>query len=295
MHSMDEFKPDWLALREAADVLARSSRLTRVIADKFPDHAELHVLDIATGTGANVRYLAEHLPPRQSWVLVDRDPVLLDELTMRMRSWGVARGLEVAGEGDALLLTGARLMCRLTRRRRDLATGIEGGDGDIFAGCRFVTASALLDLVSAPWLRAVASRCRESGAAVLFALTYDGRIRCSPEESEDDTIQALVNSHQRTDKGFGAALGATACGWAEQCFTSLGYQVQREPSDWVLGPAARQLQEQLIDGWAEAAIAVGSGQPSSIRSWRTRRLAHVAAGRSRLIVGHEDLAAWLPT
>jgi hypothetical protein len=292
--SVDEFKPDWLALREPADVLARSSRLTRVIADRFPDDVELHALDIATGTGANVRYLAEHLPPRQRWMVVDRDPVLLDELPMRMRSWGVARGLEVVGEGEALLLTGARLMCRLARCRRDLATDIEGGDGDVFAGSRFVTASALLDLVSGPWLRALAGRCRENRAAVLFALTYDGRIRCSPEEPEDDTMRALVNTHQRTDKGFGAALGATACGWAEQCFASLGYHVQREPSDWVLEPDARQLQEQLIDGWAEAAIAVGSGQPSSIRSWRTRRLAHVTAGRSRLVVGHEDLAAWLP-
>jgi hypothetical protein len=291
---MREFKPDWLALREAADAMARSPRLARVITNKFPDDAELHVLDLATGTGANVRYLADRLPPRQSWVLVDRDPVLLAELPMRMRSWGVARGLEVAGEGDALLLSGPRLMCRLARRCRDLATDIEGGDADIFAGRRLVTASALLDLVSERWLRALASRCRDGSAAVLFALTYDGRIGCSPEEPEDGTIQALVNTHQRTDKGFGAALGATACGWAEQCLTRLGYHVQREPSDWVLGPDTRELQEQLIDGWAAAAIAVASGQPSSIRSWRTRRLAHVAAGRSRLIVGHEDLAAWLP-
>ena len=28
--------------------------------------------------------------------------------------------------------------------------------------------------------------------------------------------------------------------------------------------------------------------------WRARRLAHVDAGRSRLTVGHDDLAAWLP-
>jgi hypothetical protein len=269
--------------------------LTRVIADKLRHDEELQVLDIATGTGANVRYLAERLPPRQSWVLVDRDPVLLGELPMRMREWGVPRGLEVAGDGDALLLTGARLMCHLARCRRDLSTDIEGGGRDIFAGCRFVTASALLDLVSGLWLRALANRCREHGAAVLFALTYDGRIRCSPEEPEDDTIRTLVNTHQGTDKGFGPALGATACGWAEQCFASLGYHVQREPSDWVLEPDARQLQVQLIDGWAEAAIAVGSVEPSSIRNWRTRRLAHVAAGSSRLIVGHEDLAAWLPT
>jgi len=291
---MNGFTPDWLALREAADVAARSSRLMRVVADTFPEDAELRVLDLATGTGANVRYLAEQLSPRQSWVLVDRDPVLLAELSSRMRSWSIARGLEVAGEDDTLLLSGPRLMCRLTRLRRDLAMTVESGDADIFAGRGFVTASALLDLVSEHWLRALAGRCRDSRAAVLFALSYDGRIHYSPEEPEDDAVRALVNTHQRADKGFGAALGPTASECADQCFTSLGYRVQREPSDWVLGPEARELQEQLIDGWAEAAIAVGSGEPSSIEGWRTRRLDHVAAGRSRLIVGHEDLVAWLP-
>ena len=30
-----------------------------------------------------------------------------------------------------------------------------------------------------------------------------------------------------------------------------------------------------------------------IRDWLGRRLAHIDAGRSRVTVGHDDLAAWL--
>jgi len=30
-----------------------------------------------------------------------------------------------------------------------------------------------------------------------------------------------------------------------------------------------------------------------VNGWKTRRLAHVDAGRSRIVVGHDDLAAWL--
>jgi len=30
-----------------------------------------------------------------------------------------------------------------------------------------------------------------------------------------------------------------------------------------------------------------------IADWRERRIAHVYAGRSQLIVGHKDLAGWL--
>ena len=94
--SMAEFKPDWLSLREAADGLARSSRLTRLVSERVRSDTTLHVLDLATGTGANPRFLAEHLPRQQDWTLVDRDPVLLAELPALMRSWGAGQGLRVA-------------------------------------------------------------------------------------------------------------------------------------------------------------------------------------------------------
>jgi hypothetical protein len=207
---MDEFKPDWLALREAADVAARSSRLTRVVADTLPEDAELRVLDLATGTGANVRYLAEQLPPRQSWVLVDRDPVLLAELPPRMRSWSMARGLEVAGEDDTLLLSGSRLMCRLTAPPRPRDGRRERGCRYL-AGRRFVTASALLDLVSERWLRTLAGRCRDSRAAMLrpllrwpdplFARRTGGRHRQGSRERASTGRQ-----------GIRRGAWATACG-----------------------------------------------------------------------------------
>ena len=57
---------------------------------------------------------------------------------------------------------------------------------ELFLDRRLVTASALLDLVSAAWVESLASECRVAGAAGLFALIYDGRIHCSPEEPGDD-------------------------------------------------------------------------------------------------------------
>ncbi len=290
---MNNFKPDWLALREPADVRARSARLVHLIAARFPRDTVLRALDVATGTGANMRYMAEHLPSQQQWLLVDGDPGLLGEVPGRTRWWAVARGFEVSSGEQELLIRGERLICRVATRRLNLATALDG-PVEIFEGHRLVTASALLDLVSDRWLRAVADRCLSAGAAVLFALTYDGRMHCAPEEPEDAAVRELVNAHQRMDKGFGPALGPAGCEAAERCFTSLGYRVERAPSQWVLERDADQLQHQLIEGWAGAAAAVAPHQSSAIGSWRARRLAHVAAGRSRLFVGHEDLAAWLP-
>jgi hypothetical protein len=272
---MSAFTADWLALREPADHAARSVRLTRAIAAALPKKTPLHVLDLASGAGSNMRYLTTHLPADQRWLLVDHDPALLAQVSARSR----------AGEAEH----------RFETRQLDLAALADGGDDDIFDGRALVTAAALLDLVSETWLRALAARCHEYGAAVLFALSYDGRIQCSPADPEDDGIRDLVNQHQRTDKGFGPALGPDATDAAERCFAGLGYQVQRETSDWVLSPGSDQLQRHLIEGWAEAAMTMAPERSASIRGWLTRRLAHVASGRSQLVVGHQDLAGWIPT
>jgi hypothetical protein len=254
------FCADWLALREPADHAARSVAVTSEALGALPRSGETRILDLAAGTGSNLRYLSTRVPA--NWLLVDHDPALLARVP-------VTPGVET--------------------RCLDLATL---DDRSIFEGRVLVTASALLDLVSEVWVRTLADRCAETGAAVLCALNYDGRIVCSPEDPDDRAIVALVNEHQHGDKGFGPALGPGATDCTERCFAGLGYRVTRARSDWALPPESQELQRQLIDGWAQAATEIAPAQAAVIAAWRVRRLAHVDARRSRIIVGHEDFAAW---
>jgi hypothetical protein len=269
------FSAEWLMLREPVDVAARCADLTRAVADTLDPRLPLRAVDLAAGTGANVRYVADHVHRAQEWLIVDNDPIHLSHVAARMSAWALARGNEVA--------------CAFETRQADLRTL---DDPAIFAGRTLITASAFLDLVSEPWIRALAARCREANAAALLALTYDGRMSCSPPEPEDERIRALVNVHQRTDKGFGPALGPGAAGAAAFHFADVGYRIRRAPSDWRLRADSSALQRELIDGWAQAATALAPSEAESILSWRTRRLEHVEQQRSELMVGHEDLGAW---
>jgi SAM-dependent methyltransferase len=289
---MSEFSADWLALREPADAAARSERLLQAVAARFTLETNLTVLDVGAGTGSNARYLAERLHPQQQWLLVDHDPTLLIDASQRLRAWGEARGLVVSRDEAAWRVEGEGLAVTFATRLADLAD--LSAASELFLDRRLVTASALLDLVSVAWVESLASECRVAGAAGLFALTYDGRIHCSPEEQGDDEIRQLVNEHQRGDKGFGPALGPTATAVAAECFGALGYSVEREASDWHLEPDAAELQRQLIQGWSRAAAQMAPDRSAFIREWTDRRLAHVLEGHSRLVVGHEDLAVWLP-
>jgi hypothetical protein len=72
--------------------------------------------------------------------------------------------------------------------------------------------------------------------------------------------------------------------------SAAGYTTKQEQSDWNLAADTVTLQRELVTGWADAASEIAPERKSAIAGWRTRRLAHIDAGRSRIVVGHVDVA-----
>ena len=269
---MSGFSAAWLALREPADVAARSTEVTATVLASLVGRTPLGGVDLGSGTGSNIRYLAPRLPTCH-WRLVDNDSALLDVARHALRD-PTSRATSINIEA--------------------LVADLQTLDSTALDGCALVTASALLDLVSESWLARLVRLARDEGAHVLMALNYDGRIVCTPPERDDDLVRDLVNRHQTTDKGFGPALGPNAGVRAEAVLRDAGYDVCRAPSDWVLGAEHAELQRQLIEGWAHAATELAPDLSPRISSWTTRRLAHVSAGTSHLVVGHDDVGGVPP-
>ena len=286
---MDESLSDWLAVREPADLTARSATLVERVRHALASTDTVRGLDLCTGTGSNLRYLIDRLPGRQTWLAADRDARLLEELPTKLKTWADAHGYSMRTEGQVSSLRGGRCECDVETRAMDL----NRLDAGLFEGRNLVTASALLDLVSESWLRLLATRCREAGATALFTLTYDGRSSCDPVEPEDDMVRELMNMHQKTDKGLGGrAEGPDAWSVAERVFTEAGYRVECAPSNWSIGPPERAFQRMLIEGWARAAVEIAPERADTIADWLRRRLEHLEAGRSRIVVNHVDMVAW---
>jgi hypothetical protein len=283
------FSAEWLALRELADEEARDASITWRLAELIQPRSPRRLLDLGSGTGANLRYLAPALSGPQTWILFDSDERLLARVGARVQSWCADIGAECARRGDELLALHRDWQCSIETRKIDLARDLR--ELPLPKDC-VVTASALLDLVSEPWLVQLLERCCASRAVVLFALSYDGRIELNPPEPDDEWIRDLVNRHQRTDKGFGPALGPDATSCAQSRLAGLEYEVRCEPSDWVLEPGDTRIQEWLLKGWAHAAAEVAPGEAGRCSRWLSDRLEHVARRRFRVMVGHKDLIAW---
>lgn len=275
------FDAGWLALREPADHRSRSAGLVEALALRRRERGSWRILDLGSGTGSNLRFLAPRIPAPQEWTLLDRDPELLGEaasgqLPARVRS---VVG-DLASEGLALV-----------------------------AGAHLVTASALLDLVSARWLAELVASCRAHGCAVLFSLTYDGEIRWLPcpgnhasggvegeaageiRDPLDGIVLEAVNEHQLRDKGLGPALGPGATDAALQLFRGAAYKTRTAPSPWRLGPGDASLARRLVRGWAAAAAEVRPREREALRLWADRKLRLIEEGSFEVRVGHRDLLA----
>jgi hypothetical protein len=257
----DAFAADWLALREPCDAAAVDPALVAELAAWAAPAAGLKVVDLGAGTGAAYRRLARHLACPQRWTLIEHDPALIDA-------------------GRPLLPDGA------TYHRLDLAHDLA-----VLADLRpdLITASALLDLVSAAWLERLVAVVHKLKAGLYVTLIYDGHVDLDPADPVDAEVVAAFNQHQRFDKGFGPALGPAAASCLAEGLRNVGMEPRLAVSPWRLGPGEAALQRRLLDGYAAVAVEVAPTRAEAVRAWHRRRQALLDAGAGSLMVGHHDL------
>ena len=263
---MTGFSAEWLALREPYDARARNPEVLDAIAAFLKPLPAVRVIDLACGTGSTLRMLSPRLPARQNWHLVDNDVRLLMH----------AKATPLAKDADVTVMP--------LDLNRDLEAAL---DGEI----DLVVTSALLDLVSAAWLDRLALALAARSIPFYAALSYDGRTRFIPSDLLDPHVMAGMNAHQTTDKGFGPALGPTAAAFMIDRFKALGYSVVHGAADWVMGPEDRDIQAEILTGWANASDEMGALPLADATAWLTRRRLAVDAGCSSLRVGHIDFFA----
>ena len=244
--------PRWLRLREPADAAARSAELAEHLARRLPA-GELVIHDLGGGSGAMARWLAPRLPGPQHWVVHDRDAALLQ--------------LAVAAPPGSVTVEARR--CDVTR--------LEAGD---LAGASLITASALLDLLTADELARMLGAC--AGRPMLLALTVVGRVTLRPAEPLDALMGAAFNAHQRRGRLLGPDAVAAAV-------DQLRGEVVVRPSPWRLDATHAGLMAEWLRGWVAAACEQEPALAAEAGAYQDRRLAQAAAGELAVTVDHADL------
>jgi hypothetical protein len=259
--------PGWLATRVAADTAARAATVGTLLPAliNYLHHTGdpgdvIEIIDLGAGTGANQRWLAPRLPFRQRWIHLDHDPAisrsvpLLDETVI------------IDDNVDAL----ERLLAHASGDRR------------------FVTCSALLDVLTTAELAAVCHALLDNQVPALFSLTVTGALSVVPADPHDQPLLDAFNDHQR--RAGGAGPDATSLVVDE--LVAGGFEVRIQETPWRLtaheGQAfvARLLEERLA-----AATAQDPAMAAIAAAWLELRRAQLARGVLQIDLGHCDILA----
>ena len=260
--------PAWLALRERADAEARDADLVERTGRTLAADRDVVVCDLGCGTGSMARWLAPRLSGTQQWLLFDRDADLLAHAAADMPAAGADGGPVSA------------------RTRRCDVTRLDTAD---LAGASLVTASALLDMLTADELDRVVSACVEVGCAALLTISVVGRVDLVPADPLDECLVDAFNAHQRRTVDGRRLLGPDAVGAAAEAFTRLGAEVLVRPSPWRLGADQAALAGEWLAGWVDAACEQRPELTAAAAPYVRGRLAEAAAGRLEVTVHHDDL------
>ncbi|WP_428528721.1 methyltransferase type 12 [Roseibium sp.] len=261
---MSGFSATWLALREPLDLAARNNDVEAAFFGAL-SAAPPKILDLASGAGSTVASLAGAKPDIH-WFLSDYDADLLS----------------VAASRDYATKPGS-----LQTREIDLAANLKELPFDAVDA---ITTSAFLDLVSEKFLTQLVEAIVSSKKPFLACLTYDGRTGFSPAEPLDQDLCDAMNRDQKTDKGFGPALGPKAAEQAITLFEARGYRVVSGTSDWMIGPQHADFLAEFLPGWVGIGVKQGVGK-SKADDWLESRRSQIADGTFTMTVGHLDFAA----
>ena len=266
---MSGFSAEWLSLREPHDLAARNPAVLTAVIDAFKSKPTLRIVDLGCGMGSTLRALAPRLSAAQVWHLIDHDRVLLERASQ----------------------TALALNVQAAAIHADLDRDIESLLGE---PADLVAMSALLDLVSGEWLGRFANAVADRRLHVYAALSYDGRIEIAPAHPLDAAVVNAVNLHQRSDKGFGRALGPSAAAAAIDQLIQRGYSVHQATADWIASDEDAAFQREIVRGWAAAARDTAAVSVHDAEAWLGFRESEIAGGRSSLRVGHIDFFAVPP-
>jgi trans-aconitate methyltransferase len=263
----------WLALREPADAAARAGDLVDELRRHLPKTGRIVIHDLGCGTGSMGRWLAPLLPGPQRWMLHDRDADLLEAATADPPG-RAADGSEVTLETWQSDING-------------LGYG-ELGDASL------ITASALLDMLTADELSGLADLCAAAACPALLTLSVAGRVELTPADALDRRVAAAFNAHQRRTTDRGDLLGPDAPEVALEELGRRGVEVLVRPSPWRLGASDADLIAEWFSGWLWAACEQEPELIAQTNSYKRRRLAEATVGQLEVTVDHADLLVLPP-
>ena len=291
MHLNYDDPAQWLAHRFACDAEARHPEIEHKFLSFFEQHqTALHVVDVGSGTGANLRYYFDRIPHTQTWTLIEQSSHLLGECRHSLATFAQKHGYGWHPQGDTFLLTDAGKTAAITLIQGSIdriEQLVDLPQADV------VTANAVFDLLSFEQFDALVSTLAQHDVCLLATLNYY-ETSFLPFSERDHQFVDWYHMHMKRPQPMGIAMGPDCSEEMLDLLAQHHMLIEQESSQWHLKKGECTLHRYLLH-FMEQAIAELSLSPEEQRdfeAWLTRKKELCRQRELEIIVDHSDIFAY---
>ena len=291
MHLNYDDPTQWLAHRFACDAEARHPEIEHKFLSFFEQHqTPLKLVDVGSGTGANVRYYFDRIPHQQEWILVEQDARLRDDCRQSLAHFAEQRGYDWQPQNDTFQLTDGQKTATVTfvpghiERIEQL---VDLSQTDV------VTANAVFDLVPFEQFDALVGKLVQHDVCLLATLNYY-ETSFLPFSEHDHRFVGWYHMHMKRPQPMGIAMGADCSEEMLDLLAQHHMMIEQEGSQWHLKKNATTMHHYLLH-FIEHAVAelnLSADEQQDVERWLEHKKKLCRERELEIIVDHSDIFAY---
>ena len=274
-------------MRVEYDNYSRSNILDKYF-NKKRDISDIELIDMCCGSGNFLIWSIKNKLFFSGYTLIDNDIKLLKSIKSNLRK-NTSKDLTIKSNTNnmnLILIRGSHNSSKVLIKKNDC-------DEFNYKTKRFhvISYSAVLDLMSKSSIIKALKRANDINV-IYFSLCFNGMVKWTPSNIFDKYILSFFNNHQRTDKGFGSALGFKSIDFVKRCAVKKDMNIIIKNSPWIINNKSNKdktfMNRYLLDV-KKALFHMEGIDKDILRKWFNEKKNDIENKSIKLYVGHQDI------